>query len=236
MSSRRTRKSSRLQDRDYEILEHIFLYHATTREILRSQFFIDSEPNAVTKVTSRLVDGRFLQRYPLPGNSSYFRLGPAGARIVGGSPKCCEPLGPQSIFEHLGILYFCLATSARRRRMSVAEIMKDLPALLQKKIESNRYALDASDGSNRLMFVRIDGGGTSDHVVRKIRADIDKRISNPLCSALISRREFAIACVTYSEAKKQAIERRLAEESLICPVIIEVVPLLSDLLGGFYDS
>ena len=59
---------------------------------------------------------------------------------------------------------------------------------------------------------------------------------NPNGGRNMSRREFAIACVTYSEAKKQAIERRLVEESLICSVIIEVVPMLSDLLGGFYDS
>ena len=236
MSGRRKRKSSRMQDRDYEILEHIFLYRLTTREILHRQFFFDSALNAVTKVTSRLADDGFLKRDTLADKHAYFRLGPAGVRIMGGTRKCNEELKLQTLFEQLGILYFCLSTNARRRRLSVAEIMKDLKALLQKKTESNRYVLDASDGSNRLTFVRVDGGGTSDYVVRKIRADIEKRISNPLCSALMNRNEFGVACVTYTDAKKLAIERRLAEESLICPVIVEVVPILSDLLGVFYDK
>ena len=235
MSRPRKRRSRRLQDRDYEILEHIFQYRVTTREVLRRQFFSDSEPNAVTKVTSRLVDGRFLQRFPLPGNSSYFRLGPAGVRIVGGQRKCAEPLNIQSLYNNLGILGFCFGSSNNRRRMTVAEVKADLPELLQKKVEPTQYVLDAGEQGSRLTFVRVDGGGTGDHVVRKIRADIQKRIANPLCASLMQDRQFAIACVTYCDTKKADIDRRLSVEALACPVFVEVVPLLNDLLGTFYE-
>lgn len=64
MTRKRTR-NPRLSDRDYELFEHIMRYHLTTREVLHRLFFSDSDENAVTKVTSRLVLHGYLSRYEL---------------------------------------------------------------------------------------------------------------------------------------------------------------------------
>lgn len=236
MAKRRLKTNHRLQDRDYEILQHIFTYRATTREIMHRLFFADSDLNAVTKVTSRLIEGQFLQKFPLPGNSAYFRLGPAGSRTIGGTRKCVEPLGVQTLYTNLAILGFCFDQHTNRRRMTVSEIQKDLPQLIQKNTEPSQYVLDAADGQFRLTFVRVDGGGTSDHVVRKIRDDIQRRLPNAMIASLIHMRQFSISCVTYCETKKEDILRRLQREEFICDVDVEVVPLLSSILGTFYDE
>lgn len=233
---RRKRTNKRLQDRDYEILQHVFTYRASTRDVLRRLYFSDSALNAVTKVTSRLIDGNFLQTFPLPGNSAYFRLGSAGIPIVGGTRKCAEKLGVQTLYTNLAILGFCFDQHTNRRRMTVSEIQKQLPQLMQKQTEPSQYVLDAADGQSRLTFVRVDGGGTSDHVVRKIRDDIERRLPNALIASLIQKRQFSISCVTYSDTKKEDIERRLQRETFVCDVEVQVVPLLSSILGTFYDE
>jgi hypothetical protein len=236
MPKRRLKTNHRLQDRDYEILQHVFTYRASTRDVLHRLFFSDSDPNAVTKVTTRLIEGRFLQRFPLPGNSAYFRLGSAGSRIVGGMRKCVEPLGVQALYTNLAILGFCFDQHTNRRRMTVSEIQKELPQLIQKQTEPSQYVLDAADGQFRLTFVRVDGGGTSDHVVRKIRDDIQRRLPNAMIASLIHMRQFSISCVTYSDTKKEDIERRLQREEFVCDVEVQVVPQLSSILGTFYDE
>lgn len=236
MPRRRLRTNHRLQDRDYEILQHIFTYRASTRDVLHRLFFSDSALNAVTKVTSRLIEGRFLQAFPLPGNSAYFRLGPAGVREVGGTRKCAKELGVQALYTNLAILGFCFDQHTNRRRMTVSEIQKELPQLIQKQTEPSQYVLDAADGQFRLTFVRVDGGGTSDHVVRKIRDDIERRLPNAMIASLIHMRQFSISCVTYCETKKEDIQRRLQREEFVCDVEVQVVPSLSSILGTFYDE
>jgi hypothetical protein len=56
MARRQRINTTRLLDRDYEILEHLMTYRVTTREVLHRQFFADSELNAVSKVTTRLTE------------------------------------------------------------------------------------------------------------------------------------------------------------------------------------
>ena len=51
MPRRLKKQPTRLQDRDYELLEHVLRYRVTTREILHRLFFSDSEPNAATLAT-----------------------------------------------------------------------------------------------------------------------------------------------------------------------------------------
>lgn len=49
MARRQRINTTRLLDRDYEILEHLMTYRVTTREVLHRQFFADSELNAVSE-------------------------------------------------------------------------------------------------------------------------------------------------------------------------------------------
>ena len=104
---RRPTKKPRLGDRDYEIFEHIMRYRLTVPEVLHKLFFSDSELNAVTKVTSRLVLHNYLNRYELYDPRVYFTIGPEAARFLGLSQKKTKGArlpGPGPGVRHLGLL------------------------------------------------------------------------------------------------------------------------------------
>jgi hypothetical protein len=95
MARRQRINTTRLLDRDYEILEHLMTYRVTTREVLHRQFFADSELNAVSKVTTRLTENGYLARHEFLANSVYFTLGLRGAKLFGAPARCARNPEPR---------------------------------------------------------------------------------------------------------------------------------------------
>jgi len=231
MARRQRINTTRLLDRDYEILEHLMTYRVTTREVLHRQFFSDSDVNAVSKVTTRLLENGHLARHEFLANSVYFTLGPRGAKIFGAPARCTRSLGPQSLYTQFGILGYCFSEKPDRSRLRVSTLLEKHPGLLKKGVEPSQYVIDSSNSPPLLSFVRVDGGGPNDHVLRKIDADISCRLAIPLCASLMQNARFQIACVTFTEEKQKELERKIPDQNFACAVTVEVVPILRDLLA-----
>ena len=231
MARRKRINTNRLLDRDYEILEHLMTYRFTTREVLRRQFFADSELNAVSKVTTRLTKSEHLTRHEPLGNLVYFSLGKRGAKLFGAPARCAEKPGTQTLYTQLGILGYCFGEKPQRTRLRVATLLEKHPALLKKGVDPSQYVVDASTTPSLLSYVRIDGGGQNDHVLRKIDADIKCRLEIPLCASLMQSGRFQIACVTFTEEKQKELERKIPGQKFPCAVTVEVIPILRDLLA-----
>lgn len=236
MARRKRINTTRLQDRDCEILEHLMTYRVTTRDVLHRQFFADSDLNAVSKVTTRLVDSEHLARHEFLANAVYFTFGRLGAKRFHVPARCTLPLGPQSLYTQFGILGYCFGEKPHRTRLRVATIQEKHPELLMKDVTASQYVVDASTTPSLLSFIRVDGGGTNDHVLRKIDADIKCRLEIPLCASLIQAGRFQIACVTFTEEKKKDLERKIPGQKFPCAVTVEVVPILRDLLAVVRDT
>ncbi|MEZ6033138.1 MAG: hypothetical protein R3C17_08610 [Planctomycetaceae bacterium] len=225
-----------LQDRDFEILEHLMTYRVTTREVLHRQFFADADLNAVSKVTTRLIKSEHLVKHEFLANSVYFTFGRRAAKIFRVSARCTQPLGTQSLYTQFGILGYCFGEKPQRTRLRVATIQEKHPELLHKDVQASQYVVDASTTPSLLSFVRVDGGGTTEHVLRKIEADIKCRLEIPLCASLIQAGRFQIACVTLTEEKQKDLERKIPAQNFPCAVTVEVVPILRDLLAVLRDT
>lgn len=231
MARRQRINTTRLLDRDYEILEHLMTYRVTTRDVLHRQFFSDSEVNAVSKVTTRLLENEYLARHEFLANSVYFTLGLRGAKLFGAPARCAQEPGTQTLYTQLGILGYCFGEKTQRTRLRVATLREKHPGLLKKGVEPAQYVVDASTTPSMLSFVRVDGGGSNDHVLRKIDADIQCRLEIPLFASLMETGRFQIACVTFTEEKQKELERKIPTQKFPCAVTVEVVPLLRDLLA-----
>ncbi len=230
------RKQARLVDRDYDILEHVQRYRLTTRQVLHTLFFDDSEPNAVTKVTSRLVNGKFLNRYDLHSGKSYFVCGSAAAKIFGLSPKKCAPLGPQALFEQYAILQFCIFGKTRRERLLVREVADNLPSLQGKGLRAGSFYLDRQNDVTRLAAMRVDHGAPSAHIVRKCRAELERLIGLPTIADLVQRRQFMFAIITSTDQKVSDIQQSLRRHTWPIPFRVEAAPDLAALLVNLSPS
>ncbi len=226
----------RLMDRDYEIFEHVMRYRMTTREVLHRRFCADSELNAVTKITSRLADHGFLNRYELYPNRSYFTLGSKSASFMGVSARKTRDLGPLAKAVEFGILSYCCLSEHFRERLTVSELAQRHPDLLLSGVDNSHYYLDRDGDVTRLAYLRVDLGGSVEHMLRKCRADLAARMAHPAFDQLIHNDRFMIALVTGREEK--AVRLREATSNLAnWPVRfrVEAVPELVELVSHLYD-
>jgi hypothetical protein len=236
MSKKRSRRP-RLVDRDYEIFEHVMRYRLTTREVLQRLFFADSELNAVTKVTSRLVKDGFLNRYDLYPSRAYFTLGRKSASFLGVAYKKTRELGPLSKAREFGVLSYCCMTERLRERLTVHELSQKHPELLQGGLDNSHYYLDNDGEVTRLAYIRVDLGGSVDHILRNCRDDIAERLRFDAFEHLMNNGRFAIAIVTARAEKVEKI-REATNERQDWPVAfrVEAVPELVELVTHLYDD
>ncbi|MCC7334675.1 MAG: hypothetical protein IT422_06245 [Pirellulaceae bacterium] len=217
-------------DRDSDILEHIARYRLTTRDVLHRLFFSDSEPNAVTKVTSRLVKHRFLNRFDLPLGRSYFVFGPNAMRIFNVAGNKSKAMGPQSLAENLGMLYFCCAQEELHERLLVREMFENFGRITGKKLKLASFYIDQTTGTPTLSQMRVDLGGPAAHVIRKCRAYLETAASNQIFSELITHQRFMITLITSTKSKAQDLEDTLLRHTWPVRFRVEVVPELGTLL------
>ena len=231
--TRKPTKRPRLGDRDFEIFDHLRRYRVTTPEVLHRLFFSDSQPNAVTKVTTRLVKHGYLNSFELYKPRKYFIVGPKAAHIMGISLGRTKEPGPQALIHDYGTLEFCLGGEEVRERLLVREIQERNPEFLARHLESSRYYLDHHLETVRLGFIRVDFAGELAHLMRKCRQDVDKRYEHQVFRELIDAKKFVIAIVTARKERKEDIHAALRRYEWPIQFRIEVVPNLVHLLARF---
>jgi len=230
-------RNPRLQDRDYDLLQHVLRYRLSTPEILHRLFFQDSDRNAVTKVTSKLCVSQFLLSHQLYAGYTYFTLGRRGAKVVGMSRCKTGPLGPQALYREYGTLAFCCRSEMPRERLRTAEIMRRHPEYISGRLDAGHYYLDEHESIVRLGYIWVEGAGEINHIVRTVQdAIIEQRRSVPALRQLIEEGRFVVSVVTLNDDKKSEIQRALNGLATTVFFRVEVVPELIHLLPSVWHE
>jgi hypothetical protein len=158
----------------------------------------------------------------------YFRLGLKAINAFGLSPRNFEPLGPQSLPVDYATLMYAIQSESPKRRLSSLELAEYMP-WLPEELRQSPYCLDAD---RRLALIRVDLGGSPQHVARKVAVAAHERLDIPELAGLAARSEFQIAVLTTSAQKANYIANALADMDLADAVRIQlaVIPRLSLLL------
>tara|TARA_R110002049_G_scaffold309101_2_gene516912 strand:- start:39824 stop:40504 length:681 start_codon:yes stop_codon:yes gene_type:complete len=214
--------------RDAAFVNFTIRYRIGTNKAYGTQLLPDISLNAVAKVTARLCDMGLLTRLPLVLPENYFRLGPKAVSVLGLSPRHCEPLGPQSLPVDYATLIYATQSVTPKRRLSPLELSQYTP-WLPEGLRASPYCV-AGDG--RLDLIRVDLGGSPQHVARKVAAAANQRLSIPELADLAGRSKFQIAVLTTSAQKASYIAKAL--EIIDCMdairIHLTVIPQLSLLL------
>ena len=206
-------------------------YRLTTPHVLHELFFPGTDRNAVTKVTSRLCQHAFLASHPLYGANTYLTLGKAGARLFGLPARRLGSLGPHALYREFGVLSFCCQLTPRRERLRIRDLAAKFPSLIAPGIDGSHYYLDAEQGTVRLGCIWIEGGGSTDHIVRHVEnAIIQPRKSVPALAQYIDQGRFVVAVVTFTAEKRGEIAQALGSLHTSVLFRVEVVPELRQLL------
>lgn len=214
--------------RDTTIVNFVIRYRLATNNAVRLRLVPGRSPNAVAKVTARLCTIGLLTRYMLIPPETYFRVGVKAINALGLSPRDAEALGPQALPVDYATLVYATQGESPKQRLSTLDFTEYTP-WLPEEMRRSPYCL-AADG--RLDLVRVDLGGSPQHVARKVAIAAHDRLSVPQLAELAARARFQIVVLTTSHRKANFIAKALADTDCADAVRIHlaVIPRLSLLL------
>lgn len=210
---------TRRRDRDGEIVDFVLRYRLGTNAAIHRTIFVDQSINAVTKVTARLCACGLLRRYPLIPPETYFTVGPEVVRQYGISPRRTEPLGPQALPIEYGVLMYATHSNQPRRRLTPADIA-DCMQWMPEGFRRTPYCL-TEDG--RLELIRVDLGGSPQHVARKVAKDVSARLEVGELAELVAANRFQVVILTTTNEKSRLIASAIETQSWSQTVAMHMV-------------
>ena len=210
-SSRRSLRSQ-LGRRDRSILSDVIRYRLTTNEFLFERYFKQLQPNAVAKISARLVRQGWLMAYPLIDRQQYFVAGLTLVKAYGLPASRTRPLGPQALLTHFAIAKYCFTSGLQIRFVEDTEFPIDFPTLAP---QSHRgiHVIESTDGVTTFRNVRVDLGGTPEHVTRKCVADLATRQNDHAFNRIVADKRFVAVVLTATPAKQNLIQRALSKRT-----------------------
>jgi hypothetical protein len=210
-----------LTERERTGLDLIRRHRAATAEILTAQVCSGSE-SAMKKMISRLRD--YVASDPLGAKSVYYRLTPAGAKLLGAPEEIARPLGPQALPKALGVLDFCCGGSIPRQRYVRQEFAEDFPELtndLLGKDYHTDFFLDFEGEQARFGQIVVDLGGDYKKLLSKCRVRLREYLDLKSIRDLVSDGLFTFAIVVAEDEKAEAIRLAIKEKPLRARVLVE---------------
>jgi hypothetical protein len=214
------------QDREHLVAGHVLRYGLTTPVALRSLVLRELTEKAISRLAERMVASSWLGRRRLPGGGRYFVLGERAAREH--AVPAGRAYGYQALVGRIGVLHFCARLGFEV--FTSREFRVRFPELTKAGFSASSYYVDRAD-VNRLGFIHVDHGRTSQRLITKMRSRIVGRYRDEDFAALIQADRFVIAIVTPTEEKAQAIQREIeARGPLPVRFRVAAVPELMPLL------
>ena len=192
-----------MPDRDEKIVQLTDRYRMGTNAAFHRLIFHGQSLNAVTKVTARMCRQGWLCRYPLIPPEDYFTLGPVAVRQLGHSLRRSEPLGPQALPIDYAVLLY--ATHGDRIRLHVTELQSQVPWLP----DELTYVPYCRTSGGVLELIRVDLGGTPQHIAKKAATDCARRLEIPEFRLLVESDRFQLVVLTTTSSKARLIRQAI---------------------------
>lgn len=212
-----------MRKRDEEILRLTDRFRLGTNLAYRQVLFAEQSLNAVTKVTARLCRQGWLRRYPLIPPEDYFTLGPAAVRDLGYTNRRSEPLGSQALPIDYAVLLY--GTHGQRTRLMKTEL-SDSFSWLPDELTHAPYCRSSS---GLLELIRVDLGGSPQHVAKKAAADCSARWEFDEFRKLVDQQRFQMVILTTTSSKARLIRQAIEAASWNASVRLHlaIVPRLT---------
>lgn len=192
-----------MPDRDEKIVQLTDRYRMGTNAAFHRLIFHGQSLNAVTKVTARMCRQGWLCRYPLTPPEDYFTLGPVAVRQLGHSLRRAEPLGPQALPIDYAVLLY--ATHGDRIRLQVNELQAQVPWLP----DELTYVPYCRTSGGVFELIRVDLGGTPQHIAKKAATDCARRLEIPEFRQLVDSDRFQMVVLTTTSSKARLIRQAI---------------------------
>lgn len=199
-----------LGKRDRMILADVIRHRLMTNDFLHKRYLSHVLPNAVVKITGRLVRQGWLNAFTLIDRQQYFVPGKRLTKLHGLPPSRSRPLGPQSLSSFYATAKYCFSSGLETQLATEAELRSQFPMLVGDSL-SGTNVVEVCRPSVALRLIRVDLGGTPDHIHKKCVQDLSSRQTQPAFNELVSQKRFVIVILTASALKQELIQKSLAK-------------------------
>ena len=196
-----------MRERDEQILKLTDRFRLGTNLAYRQVILRDQSLNAVTKVTARMCRQGWLRRYPLIPPEDYVTLGPMAVRDFGYANRRTEPLGSQSLPIDYAVLLY--GSHGQRTRLMKAELLESFPWLPDELIHTPY----CRSSNGLLELIRVDLGGSQQHIAKKAVADCSVRWEITEFRELIEQQRFQMVILTTTPSKARLIRQAIEAAS-----------------------
>jgi len=252
-------KPAVLTDRERRILDHVFRFRLTTRDVLYKCFFeahglktdamtsvlrdiaAPYKPRMTAEERDRLARSYHLFPKPLYGKVIYYHLTRLGIRAVGAEndlpPQVLNKLGRglnhDTRAKRYAILAFCCLAGHRREKITSREFRSRLAEFHIPGCPTDAYYFDMDQSPPRLGFMRLDYARTRpDACLAKCADDVVKRLANDHFRKRADQGLFVVSLLTPTEPRKELLEKSRAtlETRVASRIEIHHVPQLDTVL------
>jgi hypothetical protein len=206
MAAERKLRIRGLSDRDRKVIDHVARYRLTTIPALKKAVLHGLSSNAVAKIANRLTSAGYLQKFTLLHPARYFMLGGMATAMLGRSGRAGIAPGSQSLPTDYGLLAYATLGKQSRPRMRRSEVLSLCP-WLPNHLASAPHCYDAEKAI--LELIRVDLGGSADHVARKCVADLRERLAIPEFARMVAQSQFRLVVITATREKAVAIQQAM---------------------------
>ncbi len=194
--------------RDRSILEDVIRFRALTNELIQLLHMPEHKINAVVKVTGRLTKAGWLANHALIGRQQYFVVGSRTIMQFGLPSSRSMALGPQALSSWLSIANFCANSKPRLSILDRSDFEQEY-SWIPERSRSGVYAWGTANTEGELRHIRVDLGGTPEHVARKCNRDSRVHVNISGFADLVAQCRFVSVVLTSSRSKKLLIESAL---------------------------
>ena len=156
---------TKINDRDFAILDHVDRHRLASREILHQLFFPNASRNAVGKVIVRLTQHDWLREHRLANGFSYCTLGRRGVRHLAAPAQVVRPIHRADPPGRLRI--FRILRRPIHQSPHAAEFQQEFPALCPPQTVTSGYFRYTIAGQTHLAVALVDRANTQRHLFRK---------------------------------------------------------------------
>ena len=201
---------SELGKRDRLILADVIRYRLTTNEFLHRRFLAHAQMNAVVKVTGRLVRQGWLAVHLLLDRQQYFVAGTRLIKLHGLPISRTRPFGPQALITNYAVAKYCFTNDLPVTLADEHELLAAFP-WIKADLICGIQLLENSGPHPTLRLLRVDLGGTPEHITKKCVHDLTNRQKFPQFNELVAQKRFVLVVLVASTAKQELIQQAMSK-------------------------
>jgi len=201
------------------LFELLRRYRIATASLITEHVCGGSE-NATKKLILRSRD--YVASAPLGPKTVYYRLNPAGAKLIGAPEEIARPLGPQALPNALAICGSCVGKG--RERYTRQDFCIDFPELAKDLVGKEYHTdffLDFDGEHARLGLMVVDLWGDFRKLISKCRVRLREYLDVPGIRDIVVEGLLTVAIIVAEPEKADVIRLALKEKPLRAKVIVE---------------